>query len=90
MHDATGAGAFTRSATVTIVSRPISFPVQRVPAGGDLCGGGGDTNYNTTLRQEMCLTDNVHVELSWVLNGCQLAKNFSNTELLRHQEKIKV
>ena len=82
MHVPTGSGAFASSASVTIVSCPIGFPVQRVPAGGDLCGGGGDTNYNTTLRQEMCLTDNVHVELSWVLNGCQLAKNSSNTELL--------
>ena len=66
-HDATGAGAFTRSATVTIVSRPISFPVQRVPAGGDLCGGGGDTtarHSNKMLGEEMSLTATARVRLS--------------------------
>ena len=41
MHYATGAEccAFTSSASVTIVFRPISFPV-RVPAGGDAGAAG--------------------------------------------------
>ena len=57
MHYATGADsaeccAFTSSASVTIVFRPISFPV-RVPAGGD--AGVAGILQRTTRHSDMML-----------------------------------